>query len=815
MNASRRPNAMLRQATAGLARRRELLPAVLLALALAVVFALSSTRDHFYAPPDWQTSKNMAVAENLSPSHAFRMFTHLSFGENGDPFYVPYSRFPIGGFALIKLAALPFGEDLAVKLFAARMLMLALLAAAAFLAYQSIARIASNRWIALTAVLIAFPSYYILSYSSQVSGELMIDLFAVMLTFHGMVVFMQEGRFKQLLAKTCIALLLGWHVYAFIVPFTALGFGSELINSLKNRQESRSRLKSLLSTTLRSRHLTLGGGALLFGVALLLFNFTSEYIALDGEIPLRSLPSVQSMIGRSGFQSGGQGEFPWGDFLRGQFYRVAGATIPPALTNWPGIALEIPPNRPPLHLAALGILAAGASTLGLLLSRGRRILFATLTLSGFCWAFPLRYNTAFYGHQFEAIYYVGIPLTLVTVLLLAGRGRLCRRLLPVGALAALLLFTLSAFQIIVWGPEVARLTERQQTILADFAEIRKFTQGKNVLIAQTIAEREALYSSRTTTWLYLLGSNIRHLKPIDGSGSAASFYVLMRNRIPAVEGAPAHDFVVASSKVDQFPTLTPENSIVFLYGQVDPDELERARLDTILSGAKGAPAAQSRYDVSIDGRALIYRKEPCEADDIAPRFFLHVIPARVDDLPEWRKPHRYDNLDFDFHLHGVALDGKCAAKVPLPAYAIKSVRTGQWNAGGQIWSAAFPFAAATIQLVYEAALSREPDARAAFDLYLDEETRVLTYVRESCALSDIEGPFFLHVTPKSANDLPSDRREYGFDNLDFDFRLQGGAFDGKCAAVVSLPQYEILSLRTGQWTRSAGEIWKASLLFSP
>lgn len=814
MNASRRQNAMLRQATAGLARRRESLPAILLALALAVVFALSSTRDHFYAPPEWQTSKSMAVAENLSPSHAFRMFTHLSFGENGDPFYVPYSRFPIGGFALIKLAALPFGEDLAVKLFAARMLMLALFAAAAFLAYQSIARIASNRWIALTATLIAFSSYYILSYTSRVSTEMMIDLFAVTLAFHGMVVFMQEGRFKQLLIKTCVALLLGWHAYAFIAPFIALGFGSELVNALTVRQDLRSRVKSLFSTTLRSRFLMLGAAALLLIVAILSFNFISEYTAYDGEVSIIDLPSAQSMIGRSGFQSGSQEEFPWGDFLRAQFYRIAGATIPPSLTNWPGIALETPPNKPPLHLAALGILAAIASLLGLLFARGRRILLATLALSGFFWALPLRHNTAYYGHQFEAIYYVGIPLTLVTLLLLAARGDRCRRLLPAGALAALLIFTLSAFHIIAKGPEAARATERQQTILADFAEIRKFTQGKNVLVAQTAAEREALYPNRTATWLYLVGSNIRHLQPIDGGGGGASFH-LLSDLTPRAEDAPAHDFVVASSKVDQFPTLTPDNSIVFLYGPVDPEELERARLNTILSGATGAPAAQSNYDVYVDGRALVYFREPCDADDIAPRFFLHIIPARVDDLPEWRKPHRYDNLDFNFHLHGVALDGKCAAKVPLPAYAIKSVRTGQWNAGGQIWSAGFPFAAAAIQAAYEAALSREPDVRAAFDLYLDRETRVLTYVRESCASSDIEDSFFLHITPNSPDDLPSERREYGFDNLDFDFRLQGAAFDGRCAAVVALPQYEILSLRTGQWTRSAGEIWKATLRLSP
>ena len=815
MNAPRRPYAMLRQATAALARRRELLPALLLAAAMALVFALNTSRAHFYSPPEWQTSIKMAIAENLSPQHGFRMFTHLSFGEDGEPFYVPYSRFPIGGFALIKLAALPFGEHLALKLFAARMLMLALFAAAAFLSFQSIARIASNRWIALAATLIAFSSYYILRYSNQVSNEFMVDLFAVMLAFHGTVVFIQEGRFKQLALKTCIALLLGWHAYAFIAPFIALGLGSELINSLKIQQECRARLKSLLSTTLRSRYLRLGAVALLFGSAILSFNFISEYAAYDGEIALIDLPSVQSMLGRTGLQFGSQDEFQWSDFLRGQFYRVTGSTLPPALTNWRGFTLETPLNSPPSHLVALGILAAGASMLGLLLARGRRILLATLSLSGFCWAFPLRRNTAYYGHEFEAIYYVGIPLALVALLLLAARENRCRRLLPAAALAALLLFTLSAFHIIPKEPEAARVIERQQALLADFANIRQFTQGKNALVAQTIDEREALYPSYTATLLYLLGGRIRHLQPIDGSGRAALSFPLS-DHTPRMEDAFAHDFVVASSKVEQFPTLTPENNIVFLYGQIDPDELERARYDTILSGASGDPAAQSRYDVYVDGRSLIYLKEPCGPDDAASPFFLHILPDRVDDLPEWRKSNRYDNLDFAFHLHGLTLNGKCAAKVPLPAYATKGVRTGQWtDADGEIWAAAFPFDPAAIQSAYETAAAGEPDARAAFDLYLNEETRVLTYARESCAPSDIEGPFFLHVTPNHDDDLPDQRREYGFDNLDFDFRLHGTTFDGKCAAVISLPQYEILSLRTGQWTRGAGEIWKATLRLSP
>ena len=71
--------------------------------------------------------------------------------------------------------------------------MLLFFIAAAVLAYLSLCRLASNRWIALTATLLAFSSYYLLYYNDMTANEGMPDLFAVMLTFHGMIIFVQEG----------------------------------------------------------------------------------------------------------------------------------------------------------------------------------------------------------------------------------------------------------------------------------------------------------------------------------------------------------------------------------------------------------------------------------------------------------------------------------------------------------------------------------------------------------------------------------------------------------------------------------------------
>ena len=55
-----------------------------------------------------------------------------------------------------------------------------------------------------------------------------------------------------------------------------------------------------------------------------------------------------------------------------------------------------------------------------------------------------------------------------------------------------------------------------------------------------------------------------------------------------------------------------------------------------------------------------------------------------------RQPHDFNNLDFQFPDYGVILDAKCIAIVPLPAYQIARIRTGQYISGAdQLWEAKF------------------------------------------------------------------------------------------------------------------------------
>ena len=108
------------------------------------------------------------------------------------------------------------------------------------------------------------------------------------------------------------------------------------------------------------------------------------------------------------------------------------------------------------------------------------------------------------------------------------------------------------------------------------------------------------------------------------------------------------------------------------------------------AGISGEPVARGVFDLHLADRALVYVKEPCEPADTEARFFLHITPEQAGDLPEERRGHGFDNLDFEFFPNGALFEGSCAARVPLPEYPIASVRTGQFAHGvGEIWRAEF------------------------------------------------------------------------------------------------------------------------------
>ena len=113
-------------------------------------------------------------------------------------------------------------------------------------------------------------------------------------------------------------------------------------------------------------------------------------------------------------------------------------------------------------------------------------------------------------------------------------------------------------------------------------------------------------------------------------------------------------------------------------------------------------------------------------------------------------------------------------------------------------------------------------ARSEFDIYVYDGA--LYYLGENCPppvsidatsvdrrfhFPALLGPtaayrVFLHIVPADLVDLPADRREHGFENLDFRLDAHAAFFNGMCIHRQPLPDYPIARIRTGQNAAALG-----------
>ena len=148
--------------------------------------------------------------------------------------------------------------------------------------------------------------------------------------------------------------------------------------------------------------------------------------------------------------------------------------------------------------------------------------------------------------------------------------------------------------------------------------------------------------------------------------------------------------------------------------------------------------------------------------------------------PENRLAFLYDRA-----VHDEQIDRILAA---AGAPAIRVIQEGQaWEArlhGGKLIYAVSP-----------------QDAGASFD--------IRAYNR---LLEDSE--IFLQVVPVDAGDLPEDRKQQGFIQLDFRFKNHILRHGKRAVAAVALPDYGIARIRTGQFVPGEGELlWEAEADF--
>ena len=654
---------------------------LLLLAALATLFLPNPDRGLFHrsALHNAMTANYLMVAANLSPERRFAGVEILTLDEQGAPSYNPYNRFPPGGYLLLKLVMLPFLDDLEARIYAARLLMLLFFAGTAILTQLALARLTANPWTALTATFLAFSSYYCLYYSDVVATEAWPDLFGVMLTFHGMVVFAQEGRFKQLLVKACLALLLGWHVLGLLLPFVMLGLAQTLISP------SSGATPRPFSRLLRSPHLALGLATLCFAMAVLSFNLANEHVLLKGAKGLTELPSFQSMRYRVGlneeFNAAYASTLAWPGFLENQFIRISDMSLPAVL------------SAPRGELLLWGVVVFCVCLSGLAFMR-HKSLWAALTLSGFCWALPMRHSVAF--HEHEALFYIGIPLTFFSLLLrqaqwISNNHRL--------ALVSLALVVGAAF--VFSGARVARAgldaaeAQFQKEVLADFENIRKLTKEKTIVVPPGMRYMKRAHDKRFTAWRltwYALTDRV----------------ILISSHF---EKRKFGDVLLGPVRFDGPALLTPENRWAFLYDLRAYDEqFERfieAFGEPVARVVHGDKGKEILYELRRRDNLLMYVVRDAQAPappfefcydsghcsgTLHSRFMLRVAPVDANDLPLSNRRGN-ENLDFLFKDYTL-LDGarRVVAVRPLPDYPIARIRTGRLDSEGEaLWEAEISF----------------------------------------------------------------------------------------------------------------------------
>ena len=835
------------------ARRRALIAerapfAILLAIMLAWL-AMGLDRDYFYRPliHSSESAETLAMAENLSPSLSFLIFRRAYLREDGETVYDVYARFPIGGYALVKLAILPFGADLSAKILAARALTLAMFGGAAALFYLALARLLGNRWAALGAAALAFSSHYVLYYSDMIDTERTMGAFGMALTFHGMAVFVREGRVRQLALKSGAAVLLDWQALALLLPFAAFGAAGAAIRAARaaggeragkaavfspstainavipkaraavfpaptamSAVASKARAAVFLAPTAmsavaskaravlppavlgaaRSPHAAVAAIALAAAGAALGFNIANEYAVLGGETPISETTTVQSAAVRLSGEIAG--EFSWTRFLRTELHRAGAAHLSLALPGYGDGLIRMGEGWSPIM--AVGAAALAACAAAVFWARKRAPLLAPLALSVFIWDLAIRQYVV--THLYQAQFQFAPALALFSAALLWAGERFGARASAALALAAAAVFTLGAFQMNALAHD-DEATEK--ALMADFEAMREIARGKTVYLDPSIGANASAGFPHDASF-FLSGSaimsvNYEGIIPPDAMQ-------------PVIEAA---DFVLSRERFAGVESLAPNSREAFLYDSRDIAAMRLAEYRAVASS--GEPAARGEFDLYMEdgGGALVFAKTPCAPADTRTRFFLHVYAADFDDLPRDRRLWGFEGLDFPFGKHGAIFGDVCMARADLPDYAIAKIDTGQFTTDeGRTWSAELRFGITDyLWEVYEAAKRREPTARAAFDVYLTRGA--LTYVKESCAADDARGRFLVSVFPSDAADLEDGREELGHNSLNFSFEEYGGMVNGRCVMRRPLPEYAVERLEVGQWIPGGATLWRAEI----
>ena len=305
-----------------------------------------------------------------------------------------------------------------------------------------------------------------------------------------------------------------------------------------------------------------------------------------------------------------------------------------------------------------------------------------------------------------------------------------------------------------------------------------------------------------------------HLTVVNLDGLANSYDYLSVKRTETLESVPQR----LGLRFTHFANMLPLGETTFRLASPRPEPPASPLLSAMMSPSK----VQDELIFQIAAAEPAERHEESGAVDQAGSFWERIRPhRRVDDIA--------------LVLHGrvaLAFRPDCAAEevAEWSWDAVESRYASPWvrtEIGVCVTAIVLPSALPPVQVetmtvdgwLAERHARASARFRADFDVALVENR--LFFMKAACTPGDIDAVFFLHVVPADTDDLPLDRQQHGYDNLDFEFGdhvhwLNG--YGGWCVAEVQLPNYGMAAIRAGQYVveeEAMPRIWEGEVLLEP
>lgn len=451
------------------------------------------------------------LAANMSLRNGGFTYERADVGTDGEIEISAYNRFPAPPFLLMRWAMLAGGSRLDLQILFARRLMYIFFFAAVVTAFLIAFELTGSAPVGVSVSLLAFSSWYLNQYNDMIFNDVP-ALFGLLLAGHGAVVHALHGRKGQLYAKALIGAAMGWQVLAFLFVHTVV----RAVWVAARRRSPWAPLRDAAPWA----SLAAAGLAL----ALLGWNLLHEQRATGKSFG--ELPTLQSARFRAGMDEKTAARYEehlaWGNFLRQEAYRIGRMCFPNPYR---------PESQELRHrfFEIYGVVVLIAAAVGVCLLRHRIVLLPFL-LCGFAWSFPMRAFTAF--HDFQSMFYVGVPLSLfLAILSPVRRSRVAGGLLTAACIAAFLVSNI----------------ERQKAKSAESAWTTRVTSDFQS-IARVAEKGKAFHFDRVSYQMVV--------------GHARDFYLSGSYLSGTREAA---DYVISTDREFGPAPLTPTNTYLFLF----------------------------------------------------------------------------------------------------------------------------------------------------------------------------------------------------------------------------------------------------------